>query len=167
MQLCKAAEVSLKVHDVALVPNGSLTTCRNLEPGGTLALVEAEMAVHTDGPSLPPDSPLELYFKNLNRGLGMLGCPDRVHELEELLHTAGFVDIAVTSVKTPWGEWGQTRQEQELGKWAMAILATGLSAYAMAMFTRILKLSSEENDELIDAAYKQLTEPRVQMYEYV
>lgn len=125
------------------------------------------MALHTDGTPLRLESPLEIYFKNLNLALGTLGCPDRVHELEELLHTAGFVDIAVTSVKAPWGEWGQTKQEQELGKWGMAILATGLSAYAMALFTRVLEMSSEENEELINAAYRQLTEPGVEMYENV
>lgn len=88
-----------------------------------------------------------------------------MHEIEEYLRQAGFVDITVRVEKCAWGTWPEDKVQKELGRWCLAVCESGLQAYALAYFTRVLGLSGELAEDIISSALKQLKESGLRAYE--
>lgn len=51
------------------------------------------------------------------------------------------------------------------GRWASLILDTGLEAYGMALFTRVLGRSREEMEKLFENARKEVMQKKVHAYQ--
>ena len=57
------------------------------------------------------------------------------------MEEAGFVNVVEKKFKFPIGTWPKDPRMKELGTWFRAYFEDGMEGYAMALLTRVLKVS--------------------------
>lgn len=77
-------------------------------------------------------------------------------EIEARFAAAGFINITVKQFKIPIGAWPKDKAQREIGTWQLAVLAEGLEAFSLAIFTRLLNWSKEAMDELLAEVHREL-----------
>ena len=137
-----------------------------LAPGGTAELFESGITVFSDDNSIPAGCDIELLFKNYAKALELAGVLDPCVMLEKWMNDAGFADVKVTRKKLPWGGWPKDKAKKDLGRWTLVTLETGLKAYAMALFTRVLGIPEQEATRICEGAFKELQNRATHVYSW-
>jgi hypothetical protein len=57
------------------------------------------------------------------------------------MEDAGFINVVEKDYKFPIGRWPADTRMKELGMWFRAYFEDGMEGYAMALLTRVLKVS--------------------------
>jgi hypothetical protein len=57
------------------------------------------------------------------------------------MEDAGFINVVEKDYKFPIGKWPADTRMKELGMWFRAYFEDGMEGYAMALLTRVLKVS--------------------------
>lgn len=119
----------------------------------------------TDDDSLPPDSPYSIYYNHFKTAFEKTKIQiDAAASLSTWMRSKGFVDIVDSKYKIPIGPWPKNRRLKEIGAWNYEVAKTGLEAYALALFTRVLGMDEKKAKGIIDAAVEDLKNPRIHMY---
>jgi hypothetical protein len=58
------------------------------------------------------------------------------------IEKAGFINVVEQVFKVPLGGWAADPKLRELGLWALLAFDTGLEGYALAMLTRVMRVSA-------------------------
>src|SRR5690606_30563080 len=124
---------------------------RNLRPGGYVELQEYDsFNPASDDGTYTEDSAMYEYQQLLKKAMKNTGTYVDVPGLAERLQAAGFVDIVVRKFKAPVGAWPKKRTMKEHGIFMYESIKTGMEAYGLALFTRVLGMdrSEEHTSEL-------------------
>ncbi|KAA8913362.1 S-adenosyl-L-methionine-dependent methyltransferase [Sphaerosporella brunnea] len=141
---------------------------RTVKPGGWVELAELGSVFGSDDGSLKPDNPMLRVWGLFDEALVTLGRPMPDGDtLRERLEEAGFVDVVVTPVKQPFGPWPKDKRLKKAATMALLCAETGVEAYCMALYTRVLKMSSEEAKQVCDATLRAHKDKRTHMYNYL
>lgn len=98
-------------------------------------------------------SPLGLYFKLLLAAGRKCGNPvDITPTLKSLVSAAGFEDVKEVIYKQPWNDWPADPRYKMLGHCTRFIIETGLEAYGIALFTRVLGMDGKTAFEVVRKA---------------
>ncbi|KAI5816390.1 hypothetical protein BZA77DRAFT_353950 [Pyronema omphalodes] len=84
--------------------------------------------------------------------------------LKTRLEKARFVDVHEVKFKEPIGPWPKDKRLKQVGAMVMLTSETGIEAYALAAFTRYLRLSIEEATKVIEDAAKAVRKKHSHMY---
>jgi ubiquinone/menaquinone biosynthesis C-methylase UbiE len=141
---------------------------RCCEPGGYIELMELHMGIHSDDNSIPPDSAIMRVSKlwgpaGERANLKVLNG----EEYAEHARNAGFTDIKVTALKQPWNKWPKNKALKYIGSCMQLVLPSGIYAYHMALFTRILEMPAHEATELLNQAVLDSANRKMHIYNYV
>jgi hypothetical protein len=63
------------------------------------------------------------------------------YKTKEWMEEAGFINVVEKKYKFPVGTWPADKRMKELGMWFRAYFEDGMEGYAMALLTRVLKVS--------------------------
>lgn len=66
----------------------------------------------------------------------------------------------------PFGKWAKDRKYKELGAWTEEVVERGAESYALAMFTRVSKMSAEEAEGLIRGVVEAVKDKKVHSYHF-
>lgn len=127
---------------------------RCLKPGGYVEIAETRVGMYSDDGTMADDNAAKVFCEKLAEALAITGRPvPKQGDLDNMLLTAGFVDITPRNVKHPWGPWPKEKRLKEVGMMMLLQGETAFSSYGMAAFTRILGYSTEEAQKFCDEAY--------------
>jgi SAM-dependent methyltransferase len=135
----------------------------NLRPGGILQLTEQPIHFFTDDNSIGSDSYLQQWMENFDKATEMAGVPDVLPKLDGLAKEVGF-EVRLVRKKTPVGSWPKEKRLKELGRWTLAVVESGMEAYAMALFTRVLGMDAGKAKEICTGAFMDLKDRKVHTY---
>jgi len=137
-----------------------------LEPNGYAEFQELNMMhMTTDDDSLPENSGWDVYYSNFKKAFKTINIRlDAAASISTWMKSAGYVDIVDTKYKIPIGPWPKQKRLKEIGAWNLEVAKTGLEAYALAMFTRVLEMDKEKAKTVIANAVEDLKNPKIHMY---
>lgn len=138
---------------------------RHLRPGGWLEIQEDHGWITSDDNTLRPDSALVKWQAALMKatdqhGKNMLVAPKH----KQLLKDTGFTEVVDDVYKVPCNTWPKSPNMKEIGRYFLQVMLNGIEAYSMALFTRVLKWSSEESAVLIAKARNDIRDPKIHSY---
>ncbi|TGZ78936.1 S-adenosyl-L-methionine-dependent methyltransferase [Ascodesmis nigricans] len=138
---------------------------RHCAPGGWVEIHEWKHAAECDDGSIK-GTRIEEYWKWYNQANEKAGfiLPD-AETIKGHLHKAGFVDIAIRQVASPWGMWPRKLSQKIIGGTVAAGLETGLEAYALALFTRYTGMEEEDAKKLCADAVQEILSGKVHAYQ--
>jgi len=139
----------------------------HLIPGGYIEIQEGEFEAFSEDRTTK-GSAYEEYIKNLVSAGETLGIPFTLKAADyvRFLEAAGFVDIKVKRWKVPLGTWAKDQKLKTIGGVFAAAGMTGMEAYGLAMFTRVLGKSKEEAEDVISRATKDMIGRKVHSLHY-
>jgi len=133
--------------------------------GGYIEIVETGPRTLSDDNSIPEGCALDVYMDGLEEGLTKSGIPLlSVPILQTYLEDAGFVDVKVITTKVPWGTWPKNKTQKEMGAFLLVMLGSGMEAYGLALFTRVLGMSTEDATNLCRDALAMIRDRKVHAY---
>lgn len=138
-----------------------------LAPGGQLELGEHSFGkLQSDDNSIPDDCALQQYFTKVSEALPKAGIQSTLdgEAYKKLMEEAGFVDVVVQQFKMPWGPWPKKKNIKHLGAIIAETTRTGIEAYGLQAFTKILGWTEEKSKQLFADAYKDLFNPKIHSY---
>ncbi|KAI5845348.1 S-adenosyl-L-methionine-dependent methyltransferase [Tricharina praecox] len=141
---------------------------RCTKPGGWVELAEVGLneLLSDDGTLLDGD-PAKRCVDLLTQAMELIGRPaPTVASMRANLETAGFVDIHVCAYKQPFGPWPKDKRLKHVGAMALLMLQTGIEAYVMASFSRILGMEQEEAAKLCQEAYASCSNRKNHFYNH-
>lgn len=118
---------------------------------------------------MPADHALKLYFELISKAMVAMKRPSHVtgHDLKRWMEEAGFVDVAVTSVKQPWGPWPRDKRLKHAGAVVLLNSEAGIPSYGMAAFTRVLGMTKDEAEALCQKASKAVRNRQYHVYNFL
>ncbi|RPA86304.1 S-adenosyl-L-methionine-dependent methyltransferase [Ascobolus immersus RN42] len=136
---------------------------KNLVPGGVVEFQECHITgTYSEDATLHPASTIKQYSKYLAEAGEVLGQPmDVAPNLKSYLEGAGFIDVEVYEGRCPVGIWPRNKPQKELGSVAQEVLQTGVEAYGLAAFTRILGWDSERAKEFCEEVVREFNNRKV------
>ncbi|KAF8544004.1 S-adenosyl-L-methionine-dependent methyltransferase [Trichophaea hybrida] len=139
---------------------------RCTKPGGYVELSEGGGIMFSDDGT--GENGAKRYLEFLEEAMVKSGRPSSIlpEHLKGYLEGAGFVDIKIKSIKQPWGPWAKNTHLKYVGAMILAASESGVSAYGMAAFTRILGMSIQEAERVCDEALKAVKNKNNHMYSY-
>ncbi|KAF8544212.1 S-adenosyl-L-methionine-dependent methyltransferase, partial [Trichophaea hybrida] len=138
---------------------------RCTKPGGYVEVAELGADLFSDDNTLAPA--LMRHCELLNMALAKVGRSQAsAASLKDKLEKAGFVDVNVVSVKQPCGPWPKDERMKQIGAMVMLMSETGLEAYCMALFTRVLEMSPEKAMESCKGSMAAIRNKNYHMYNY-
>ncbi|KAF8243839.1 S-adenosyl-L-methionine-dependent methyltransferase [Wilcoxina mikolae CBS 423.85] len=139
-----------------------------IKPGGYIELAELGGVIHSDDNTMPDNHPVKTFCELLAEALGIMGRPKHVtgEDLKKFLIDTGFEDVVVYTTKQPWGPWPKDKTMKQAGAMTLLVSETGMPAYGMAAFTRVLGMSKEEADRRCKEAFKAVKDKRFHVYNY-
>ncbi|KAJ5088736.1 hypothetical protein N7456_012352 [Penicillium angulare] len=109
----------------------------NLEPGGWFEQLEGGCTVHCDDGSLPKDSILGQWGKNICAAANNAGKPlETLDTMGQEIEKAGFVDLHEKVYKWPIGPWPRDPVLKESGRLSYHMWRTGVDGWAMFLLTK-------------------------------
>ncbi|KAF8248364.1 S-adenosyl-L-methionine-dependent methyltransferase [Wilcoxina mikolae CBS 423.85] len=127
---------------------------RCTKPGGYVELAELGSTVYCDDDSMADDNAIKIYFETITYAMTKIGRPPANGEfLVRNLENAGFVDIVEDTKKQPIGPWPKDPKLKNVGAMVMLNTEVAFHSYGMAVFTRVLGMTTEEAERLCDAAF--------------
>ncbi|KAK0620147.1 S-adenosyl-L-methionine-dependent methyltransferase [Immersiella caudata] len=122
----------------------------HLAPGGWLELQDLSHLVCCDDETMTLDYPIAQLFDRITEAWGTFGADLRVGpKLEDMLRTAGFVNVETRAYKIPIGSWPHDTKGRELGLSFRVVIQMALSALCGAIAT--VEGWSEEDRNVLTA----------------
>ncbi|KAA8894291.1 S-adenosyl-L-methionine-dependent methyltransferase, partial [Sphaerosporella brunnea] len=142
---------------------------RSLLTRSQVELVEVGLGeLLSDDGSLADDNHAKRVVDLVAEAMKRIGRPSpTVARMKQYLQDAGFVDITVSSYKQPFGPWPKDKRLKQAGSMALMMLQTGIEAYSMAAFTRILGIPQEEAAQLCRDAYQAMRYKHLHTYNFL
>ncbi|KAM5347433.1 hypothetical protein ACJ41O_010438 [Fusarium nematophilum] len=136
----------------------------NLNPGGWIELVDMGIPTSDDG-TLSEDSFIRQWSNHMLEAGSRIGRSlDTIDSHPQNLRDAGFTNINKVVFKWPMNTWPKDRKYKEIGAWSYENMSTGLQAFSLALFTRVLGWSSEEVEVFIASVRKELRDRTIHGY---
>jgi hypothetical protein len=123
------------------------TAFSNLAPGGYFESHEIYPTPYTSPSNLPlsSDHALRNYTNTLDEAFMALPKPIRVaNKLAKWYAEAGFVDVHEVVYELPLGTWHDDPRMKHIGEINLKIWEEGVSGWAMAVMTRVMKWTMTE-----------------------
>lgn len=140
---------------------------RCTKPGGWVELSEFGAELFSDDGTVKPDSPLNVAVQLTKKAMAAIDRPFPVAgTLKKRLEDAGFVDVHERIYRQPIGPWPKDPVLKHTGAMALVMLETGIEAYSLAAWTRILKMDPEDSKAKIKASLKAALDKRVHSYNH-
>jgi hypothetical protein len=113
---------------------------RNLVPGGIVEICENHVTgIYSEDNTFKEGSPLSEYDRLLTEvGYKIGQRMDVAPEMKDFIAAAGFEHVDEHRAKLPVGSWPKDEALKKIGLVAQEIVQTGVEAYGLAAFTRIL-----------------------------
>jgi hypothetical protein len=122
-------------------------------PGGYVEFCEADMNIYSDDGTMKEDNPFKIYADSLRSALIKMDRPPRdMKYYENLLKSAGFVDIQTSFGKEPVGPWAKDPRMKKIGAMQLLHCETVYESYGMAAFTRVLGMDPKDAKAICDGA---------------
>lgn len=116
-----------------------------LEPGGWFESQELDGIVYSDDDSLPDDSAVHRWFREMATAADRLNRPANLgHKLREVYERVGFVDVQERVFKMPTNGWPRDERLKELGRMWERNFLQGLSGFTFKLFSRAFDRTAEE-----------------------
>ncbi|KAF8855637.1 S-adenosyl-L-methionine-dependent methyltransferase [Acephala macrosclerotiorum] len=136
-----------------------------LTPGGYIELADACFPILTDDQTLPTDSALLKWSRLILEAGEKIGRPTNSAASYKLqLENAGFVNVVEFRYKWPLNRWPKDAKSKELGMWTLENFTSGLSAFSMAFFTRVLEWSKAEVEVFLVDVRREMNDKNVHAY---
>jgi hypothetical protein len=118
-----------------------------LKPDGYVEVAEVEFKIVSD------DDTAGYWFSRsadlLAESCDKLQRPTVTAETaRDILETAKFEDVKVATLKQPFGPWPKDERMKKIGAMVLLTANAGTEAYCLAMFTRVLGMSTEDSLEV-------------------
>jgi metalloendopeptidase OMA1, mitochondrial len=111
-----------------------------LRPGGWLECQEFGSLVECDDGSLPVDSALASWARDVNLAASQAGRPrDVADRMLQWFKEVGFVDVHEVRYKVPIGTWAKDRRLKEMGVLWREVMEHGLEALSMRLLSEVLE----------------------------
>ncbi|KAH9218270.1 S-adenosyl-L-methionine-dependent methyltransferase [Leptodontidium sp. 2 PMI_412] len=137
----------------------------NLSNGGWIETFEISFPVLLNDGEFPDNSALKKWSDLFMEGCEKLGRPANSAELyKSQLEAIGFVDVVETKYIWPSNRWPKDRKLKELGAWQLENLISGIEAFSMAIFTRVLGWTKLEVDIFLGNVKKEMKDTRIHVY---
>lgn len=140
--------------------------------------------MYSDDGTLTDDSPVKHFFDLITKGMTSVNKPPITKDtLRKRLEDAGFVDIHVHEYKQILGPWPKDTKLKQIGAMMLLMCDTGKAllvspqsasvltvgnlafhAYGMAVFTRILKMSPEDANDVCNKAFQAIRNKNFHCY---
>ncbi|RPA81281.1 S-adenosyl-L-methionine-dependent methyltransferase [Ascobolus immersus RN42] len=134
----------------------------NLQPGGFLELHETDIVNTYSEDNSIKGSAIEKYSLSLKIAGIKAGRPMHItSELSSYLEEAGFINIVVRKTRAPIGTWPKDEFHKQLGEQLREMALSGLEAYGLATFTRVLGWSEDRARELIEDCKRDFMDRKV------
>lgn len=134
-------------------------------PGGYIELTDVVYPATCDDDTLSPDSALTKWSNLMLEVSSKSGRSiDSAKTYRAGLEKAGWVDIKLIINKWPMNRWPKDAKYKEIGLWNHQNMASGLSAFSMALFTRGLGWTAEEVEIYIMDVRKEMQDPKIHSY---
>lgn len=120
-------------------------------PGGIVEFQETHITgVFSEDGTITKDSKIVAYEQNLKKAGDILKQPmDITPEIKNYVRDAGFIDINEVTIKAPMGSWPKKPEHREIGLVFQEIVQTGVEAYGLASFTRVLGWDEKKAQEFL------------------
>ncbi|KAF8245525.1 S-adenosyl-L-methionine-dependent methyltransferase [Wilcoxina mikolae CBS 423.85] len=121
---------------------------RCTKPGGWVELAEAGTETFSDDNTL--GNAFVKFHEYLNEAMLKIGRPPATAALlRQRLEDAGFVDVRAVDFKQPFGPWPKDQRMKTIGAMFLLNAETGMEAYGMVPFTRVLGTMDVEEAQKI------------------
>ncbi|KAI5810265.1 S-adenosyl-L-methionine-dependent methyltransferase [Peziza echinospora] len=140
---------------------------KHLKPGGWVEFSEHENGLRSDDNSYTPQTNLYQYWDLFHQAMNETGKDPKISEnIKTMIEADGrFEQVKEIQLKIPWGTWPKDKRYKEIGKWISIIIKSGLEAYGIALFTRVLGKSQEDMERLFEGAKKELELKKIHGYQ--
>ncbi|KAI5843100.1 S-adenosyl-L-methionine-dependent methyltransferase [Morchella snyderi] len=138
---------------------------KHTRPGGWIDVAELEGGIQTDDDSIPEKSFLATIMRLYGEALETSGLPQHVgRAMKKMVEEAGFVDVQLHVKKQPLGGWPKNPGLKKVGQYLQICCETGFEAYSMALFTRVLGMTSEEVMRLVAGSINDIRDRKIHSY---
>lgn len=115
---------------------------RVLKPGGWLEHHEVGPDPHSEDGTVTPTHPFGRWGDLIFQAGDNIGRTYRTaYGTKQWMEEVGFINVVEKKHKFPIGTWPADPRMKELGMWFRAYFEDGMEGYAMALLTRVLKVS--------------------------
>jgi hypothetical protein len=130
---------------------------RVLKPGGVFEHVEIDFQPQSSDGSLPPDSKLRLWARELYAAFDESGQSLEIDPgTQGLLEQLGFVEVKHYTMAIPFHPWPDDEHEKDMGRWFNLGMTQGIQALTMAPLTRMRRYSAEQVIQLVEDVKKDI-----------
>ncbi|GME57141.1 Methyltransferase type 12 [Neofusicoccum parvum] len=137
----------------------------SLRPGGWIELQEFHIPIGCDDGSAGPDSAVTKWSLSMHEAFKKLGIDSMAtSRFRELLEKHGFESIEKAHTKFPLGPWPKGRREKAMGTLFQKDIADNLLGLSVKVLTNGLGWTTEEVEEFIPKAMRDLYDPHIHTY---
>ncbi|KAF3899677.1 TAM domain methyltransferase [Trichophyton interdigitale] len=137
----------------------------NLNPGGWLEMQTTDPTLFSVDGGMERAKILPSYIANLHRASAMFGkSMTEVNTWPSRMVRAGFKDVQVQILTLPTGTWPKDAKLKEIGKFQQVQIAQAVGAYTPALYTRVLKWTREEVNDLCAKVRAELQDRSLHLY---
>ena len=139
---------------------------RHLKPGhGRVELVEIDLAPVCDDGSLPANSILQQWYKQLMQATEASGYPLAFQtNTRQLLHEAGFVEVQEAVINLPYNPWPKDLFMKDIGRWYSLGFCDALQALTMGPFTNTMNVTADAVNEWVNRVHKEVCTRKIHAY---
>jgi len=135
-----------------------------LKPGGWFETCDENIDIYAEDGTMPDDFPVKIWCEKVRRGCDLMGKTAVVQpHIEEWMQNAGFVNIKQKLYKVPIGTWPKNKEQKKIGALNLLNMLMGADGFTLAIYTRLLKISTEDTMKELDAIKKSLRNKKVHM----
>jgi len=136
-----------------------------LKPGGWYESQEHGVEILADDGTVPEDSILLEWVRNLYKATDQLGKTCLVGPpMADWLKDAGYINVKQDVYKLPIGTWPKNKDDKEIGAFNLINMLDATEGYTMALYTRVLGKSVEQTQRDIVQIKKDLKKREYHMY---
>ncbi|RMJ27592.1 Methyltransferase [Aspergillus sp. HF37] len=137
----------------------------NLKPGGWVEFVDFPAELFSDDESRQNAPNISEWCKLLDDASQKFGKDLNVtSKYKQWLIDAGFRNVKEDVYKIPVNPWAKDRKMKEIGRYQQVNMVEGMEAYSMALFTRVLGMTSEEVQVFFAGVRQELVDRSLHLY---
>ncbi|PYH49944.1 uncharacterized protein BP01DRAFT_370555 [Aspergillus saccharolyticus JOP 1030-1] len=138
---------------------------KHLRPGGFFEQLEMSIQFRLDDGTLPDDHVLKIWSKTMIEASEKLGKTFRIAEFAAgYMRNASFHNVVERRFKLPVGLWSIDKKLKSLGTWNQVHCEHGIEGWAMALLTRVMKVSVIDSHYMLVPNAQGLRDPDVHAY---
>jgi hypothetical protein len=138
-----------------------------LKPGGYIELQDTDLNLFSDDGTDKKALSATKYITHLRSASSILPTRfDIAPELSSLVHAAGFEEVTERKIKQPLGTWAKNKKMKEMGQWTLVIMESGLEAYGLKIFTKVLGWEKEKFMNFLEGVKEDIRNKECHMYSY-